>query len=190
MATALAGAAGDTISKLLLVHSESVPGLGGGRLLDATAGNANPGQGGEVDFGGGLPRHEHDRVEKSGVEIIVLLSTERHARFLRPSPTLSIPATRPLFSGSARSMNRVSASATIPILYRLWNFPFLDKKEWRAAPGQLEAAGFHNSAGLLYHKVQQLMAQVFAETPLGACRVSSEGACAAYYRYGRYQEAA
>ncbi len=28
------------------------------------------------------------------------------------------------------------------------------------------------------------------ETPLGACMVSSEGACAAYYRYGRYQEAA
>ncbi len=34
------------------------------------------------------------------------------------------------------------------------------------------------------------MAQVFAETLLGACRVSSEGACAVYYRYGRYQEAA
>jgi hydrogenase expression/formation protein HypD len=34
------------------------------------------------------------------------------------------------------------------------------------------------------------MAQVFAATPLGACMVSSEGACAAYYRYGRYQEAA
>ncbi|MFZ1641024.1 MAG: hydrogenase formation protein HypD [Candidatus Contendobacter sp.] len=28
------------------------------------------------------------------------------------------------------------------------------------------------------------------ETPLGACMVSSEGACAAYYRYGRYQGAA
>lgn len=27
------------------------------------------------------------------------------------------------------------------------------------------------------------------ETPLGACMVSSEGACAAYYRYGRYQGA-
>ena len=28
------------------------------------------------------------------------------------------------------------------------------------------------------------------ETPLGACMVSAEGACAAYYSYGRYQEAA
>ena len=28
------------------------------------------------------------------------------------------------------------------------------------------------------------------ETPLGACMVSSEGACAAYYRYGRYRRAA
>lgn len=26
------------------------------------------------------------------------------------------------------------------------------------------------------------------DTPLGSCMVSSEGACAAYYRYGRYQE--
>jgi len=69
MATALAGAAGDTISKLLLVHSESVPGLGGGRLLDATAGNANLGQGSEVDFGGGLPRHEHGMVENPGLKL-------------------------------------------------------------------------------------------------------------------------
>lgn len=68
MATALAGAAGDTISKLLLVHSESVPGFGGGRLLDTAAGNANLGQGGEVDFGGGLQRLEHGMVEKSGIE--------------------------------------------------------------------------------------------------------------------------
>ena len=28
------------------------------------------------------------------------------------------------------------------------------------------------------------------ENPLGSCMVSSEGACAAYYRYGRYQGAA
>jgi hypothetical protein len=63
MAAALAGATGDAISNLLLVHSKSVPGWGGGRLLDATAGNANPGQGSEVDFGGGLPRHEHGVVE-------------------------------------------------------------------------------------------------------------------------------
>lgn len=69
MATALAGAAGDTISKLLLVHGESVPGLGGGRLLDATAGNANLGQGSEVDFGGGLPRHEHGMVENPGLKL-------------------------------------------------------------------------------------------------------------------------
>ncbi|MCQ7029747.1 hydrogenase formation protein HypD, partial [Escherichia coli] len=26
------------------------------------------------------------------------------------------------------------------------------------------------------------------ETPLGSCMVSSEGACAAYYHYGRFQE--
>jgi hypothetical protein len=51
MTTALPGAAGDTISKLLPVHGGSVPGFGGGCPLDA-AGNANPGQGGEVDFGG------------------------------------------------------------------------------------------------------------------------------------------
>lgn len=37
-------------------------------MLDTAAGNANLGQGGEVDFGGGLQRHEHGMVEKSGIE--------------------------------------------------------------------------------------------------------------------------
>jgi hypothetical protein len=64
------------------------------------------------------------------------------------------------------------------------------KNQWGVFRQSLRSGRLHNSAGLLYHKVQQLMAQVFAETPLGACMVSSEGACAAYYRYGRYQEAA
>ena len=57
--------------------------------------------------------------------------------------------------------------------------------------GAVRSGRFKNLVGLLlYRKVQRLMAQVFAETPLGVCMVSSEGACAAYYRYGRYQEVA
>lgn len=88
MAATLAGAAGDTFSKLLPVHGESVPGFGV---------NANPGQGGEADFGGGLQRHERGMVEKSGIEIIVLPSAEHHAPSSLPSPILPIPASRPLF---------------------------------------------------------------------------------------------
>ena len=69
-------------------------------------------------------------------------------------------------------------------------FPLLGQGGVARSAGAVRSGRFHNSVGLLYHKVQQLMAQVFAETPLGACMVSSEGACAAYYRYGRYQEVA
>ena len=47
-------------------------------------------------------------------------------------------------------------------------------------------------AAILCGQKQPRECKVFAtlctpETPLGACMVSSEGACAAYYTYGRHQ---
>ena len=133
---------------------------------------------------------KHSMVQKSGIEIIVLPSAERHTLSSLPSPTLPIPATRPLFL-RLRTQHEPLFSIgyytdSIPVV----EFPLLGQEGMARSAGAFRSGRFHNSVGLLYHKVQQLMAQVFAETPLGACVVSSEGACAAYYRYGRYREVA
>jgi hypothetical protein len=128
-------------------------------------------------------------VEKSAIEIIVLLSAERHAPSSLPFQSFQSRRLARFFRLRTQHEPRVSISDyndPMPVV----EFPLLGRGGVARSGRVVRSGRFHNSVGLLHHKVQQLMAQVFAETPLGACMVSSEGACAAYYRYGRYQEVA